>query len=48
MNLSLKQLPHQLRQSRVLLPLAIAASLVVGIGVGRQISRVEKSLTKNT
>ena len=43
MNLSLKQLPHQLRQSRVLLPLAIAASLVVGIGVGRQISRVDSS-----
>lgn len=43
MKLSLKQLPHQLRQSRVLLPLAIAASLMVGIGVGRQSSQVGSS-----
>ncbi|TCD55268.1 efflux RND transporter periplasmic adaptor subunit [Synechococcus sp. BS55D] len=45
MNLSPKQLRHHLRQSRVLLPLAIAASLLVGIGVGRQTSRVNPSLS---
>jgi cobalt-zinc-cadmium efflux system membrane fusion protein len=39
MNLSLNHLPHHLRQPRVLLPLAISTSLLVGIGVGRQSSR---------
>ena len=39
MNLSLNHLTHHLRQPAALLPLAISASLLVGIGVGRQSSR---------
>jgi cobalt-zinc-cadmium efflux system membrane fusion protein len=39
MKLSLNHLPHYLRQPRVLLPLTIVTSLLVGIAVGRKSSQ---------